>query len=315
MKSNKRIILAAAALLASTALATLAPSSAFAADPAQATAQQAASTLEKLTPENVRENMGGDKPVFVIVTGANCATCPALVSALAGEAAKHDGLKILEANGADFGVPDSVLPLVITNVPGVGQTFAQENFAAPADMGAFVAQRVDLATKTAAAARAVSDVEAKIETATEPFAAERADLAKRANAALQPLKDEAATVAKPFQDQIAEVTQRREAAIASFVVELNNAKNEAEYTAAVQKIRDASKPFADEVAGIKTKLAEAIKPIQKRADVLLKPFKDEAAKIEERKTAALAPLNEELSKAEEALQALVAQDVPATQSK
>lgn len=303
---NTRIISAAAAvLLATTALVC---PSAFAADPGPAQQVTTAPVLEKLTTENYRQTMNGDKPVFVIVTGANCSTCPALAAQIASQAAKHSGVNFLEANGADFGVPDEVLPLAITIVPGVGQTYSAKNLAAPADISAYVAQRVDLATKTQAAGKAVADVEAKIATASEPFDKEESSLADRAEAALQPLRDQAGDIAKPFRDQLADVAKRRDEAISPLREAVGKATNEAEYTAAMQKLREAARPFGEEATAIRTKMSEALKPLQEKAAEVLKPLQEEATKIEERKTAALAPLNEELAKAQAALDEITAQD-------
>src|SRR5262249_34771845 len=154
--------------------------------PAQAQAAQAPDMVT-ITKANLEAELKSDKPVLVLVTSPNCATCSDLVTAFTAQAAKHSDWKFAQANAADVGLEADAPPFAAVILPGLGQTYSKPSFAT-ADMDVFMNQRADIATKTAAAVANLKALHKQVEDKSAPFKAE-----------LEAVRAETAKINKPFE--------------------------------------------------------------------------------------------------------------------
>lgn len=228
---TKKIVVLAAALAAALSVAT--SQAAF----AQAQVQTQAATLPVVTPQTVDAELAGDKPVFIILTGADCNVC----TEIAKLAAKYPQMKFLQGKASDFDSPDvvhvGILPLAIVSVPGVGPTFQQEKFA-PADLDKFIAERVTVAMRQTAASNKVSVVRESIKTTSQPF---NEDLAK--------LNAEYKELWKPYADRIEAERLKAAKATAPF---------EAQLTALSKKANDERDPLVAKLREIEGRARAAV---------------------------------------------------------
>lgn len=285
MKRNLHVVAALAAALAFGSL--VAPAS--------------AAPLQQFTQQDLQ---APTQTTIVVVTG-DCAACGPVVSALEAQADKHTGIKFTRADAKELGVPDHALPLVAVIVPGASVTYVKETFAVPADMDAWTASRIDFATKQAAAATKVTDLQSQIEAAQKPFEDQAAQNLADMMAALKPLQEKATADTADLRAQMDDLTKRRQAALTPIFEERANATNEAEWNAANAKLQAANAPFATERQEIQAKIKAIMDPLRAQAEPIMKPFQDKAVQIEKDMEAAIAPLNAQLATAEADLQKLL----------
>ena len=208
---------------------------AVSASPALAQVQMQSSTpLPVLTIKNLASELGGDKPAFVIVSGATCDACPELERL----SAKYPSVKFYRANGGDFDTRVEALPVFLVNVPNVGITFQKTKFAT-GNLESFVAQRAQFAERQTAAALNLRTVREKIKTVGRPFEDQ-----------LQALSAEYVLLWKPYAERIAVAVANEEAAKASFEDELYEFE---------ERLWSVRKPILDELSKVRKQIAAAIK--------------------------------------------------------
>lgn len=265
-------------------------------------------TLEAQTtnlPKLTQQDAKSDKPLVVVVAGAKDS---ALVAQLAAQASKHPGVKFLQADAATVGAPDEALPALIVFVPGVGPTFQKANFAAPADLDAFIAKRVKFAIEEADAAKALSALQQDLATKSKPFQDELLALNQKAQSALAPIQAKAAEATKDLKAQAEEINGRLEKALGTLPQDLFAALaagDEKKVEEIQGQIEKAQAPFQQELATVRAQAQERLAPFRAEAATALKPFQDQAAEINTRRTAAVGTLEAEVAQKEEALVKLI----------
>jgi hypothetical protein len=218
---TKTLMVLAAALAVAMPVSIAASQSVF----AQAQVQPQVIQPTTVTPQNIEAELAGDKPAIVILGGADCKVC----TDIAKLAAKYPQIKFLQGKGSDFQAPDGDLPVIIVNIPDVGPTFQQEQFA-PADLEKVIAERAAVAATQTAAALKVRAARDAIKKAAQPFDDE-----------LKVLAAEYQELWKPYGERIAAEKAKAQAATAPF---------EAQYEALDTKIRAAKKPLQEQLAKI-----------------------------------------------------------------
>ena len=74
--------------------------------------------LPQMTQQDVQN---GDKPLVIVITGANCAGCPDILKAFGAQVAKHPEVKFVQVDASVAGAPPQSLPAVVVMVPGSPQ--------------------------------------------------------------------------------------------------------------------------------------------------------------------------------------------------
>lgn len=234
-----------------------------------------------------QEVINSDKPVVLLVTSRSCGNCTTVAEAFKAQAEKTPGVKFMQIQGAAVGAPDGALPAVMVLLPGVGQPIYQKaNYALPSDLDAFVAKLLE-----------VEALRQKQVSVQKPFDDQMADIEARAQAALAPIQAELEAALKPFEEEAKAIQERAEQALGTLPEELNNAKTPEEFIRIQTEIMQKVAPFEKELDDVRTRAGEATKDIRARAAETVKPFQEEAVAVQEKLVEALGTLPDEIRKA------------------
>lgn len=266
--------------------------------------------LTVITQSNIESELQNtDKPVLLLITG-NCAECPAVLEAFTKESAKYPDVKFAVADADDLGAPAEALPGIIAALPQVGPT-SQKTQVTSAEVAGYVAQRVNVATKQMAALKKVTDLQKEIESKGKPFDDQLAEIKTRYEAAVQPIKERHDAAMAPVQAEAAALNDRIKTALGTLPQELQaagQAQDEAAFNRIRAEINKRLEPFKAESDAIKAKLAATAKPFRDEAATVMKPFQDEAAAVSEKRSAALGTLEEDFGAAQSEFMGLVLMD-------
>lgn len=329
---NRKIsnLIAALAMAAPAMITTQAYAQTIAAPPA---VTQAAHPLLAVTQDNIQADiMMADKPSLLVVTSPNCASCAEITAAFAAQAGKHPEWKFRQADAAELGIEADLAPFVIVTVPGIGTTFTKTEFATPADMDAFMAERIAKVTKIWEARAAVEALSKQIEEKSQPFNHEMKALRDQADAISQPFKDRVAVVnaerakalaplqqqikdvqasraaaEKPFYDQVAEIKRRQNSATRDLSVELRalsqqltdmRARNVAKDDPQMKQALDRQKALRAEYTAKSTPFSEEIEAAYGKLDQASAPFKKEFDDLRAKVREADKPFSEQRTRIE-----------------
>ncbi len=253
---HKTKIALAAALVASISLTSFSVNGAFAAD------------LEVLNKSNWQDTLKkSDKPVLVMVTGANCKPCDELEVVLKATANSRGDVKFVKVDAKDVGVPSDDLPYVAYSYPSVGITVS-------------------------GAARSLKTEEA-VNNALNAWSASATKLGtlKAKQAKLEETLEEATA---PYEEQLNQIWEKKKEATKDVY------KN---YSDVQRQLKAKSKPFDEQIANIETERKKALAALQNQLDqaqdaleLAKKPFNEEIAKIRETAAAAVSGTQTEMDK-------------------
>lgn len=285
-----RKILSLAAALAVAITAALAALTYTQSQPTQAPA------MVTITRATLDAELKSDKPMLVLFTSPSCATCSDLVTAFTAQAAKHPDWKFAQVNAAEINFQADATPIVSVFLPGVGLTYSKFYFAAPADMDAFMNQRADVATKTAAAVANLKAMNKQVEEKSAPYKVE-----------LDAVRAEFDKINKPFVDRLAAVYAAEKKAMAPFEKERKDigARYDAAFkpfadqmTEVMKRRREAADRLYKEMHALEAEIRDALSKGTKLDDPLLKPKTDRIAAIRVEYQIMAKPLDEEMAKLE-----------------
>lgn len=265
--------------------------------------------LPQMTQQDVQN---ADKPLVVVITGANCAGCPDILKAFGAQVAKHPEVKFVQVDGSLMGAPPEALPAVVIIVPGSPQpSFAAENFVAPKDFDAFVTKRAKFATEEQAAIKTVVDLTKQVEDKGKIYDEQLAALQAEAQKSLAPIIARGNDAVKPLKAKLDDVTARLKTALGDLPQQYQAAETQAKQLEVRGKIEEIRKPFIAEAQPIQAQIQEALKPFQAEATEALKPFAAKAESIEKLKAEALGDLPAKLEEAQNAYMQLAVQHMMA----
>jgi hypothetical protein len=239
-------------IAAALAFALLTPGSAMTQDRAQA---QSSALLPDLSPENLKAELAGDKPAFIIISGKTCDACPALAKL----AAEYRDVKFYHGSGSAFELPTEILPVFFVNVPVAGVTIQVKRFA-PADLEKFVARRVQFAVQQTAVALNVRAIREKIKTTSQPFDEELKQL----------LRDQE-MIWKPYAERIAIERAKADQAAAAYFEQAD---------ALELRLLEARNPVRRELQKIRKETDAAVKANPLNADEAARPFRERTRQLE-----------------------------------
>ena len=265
--------------------------------------------LPQMTQQDVQN---GDKPLVIVITGANCAGCPDILKAFGAQVAKHPEVKFVQVDASVAGAPPQSLPAVVVMVPGSPQpSFAAENFVLPKDFDAFVTKRAKFATDEQAASKTVVDLSAQVEAKGKVYDDQLAALQAEAQKALQPIIERGNAAIKPLTTKLEDISARLKTALGTLPQELQAAETQAKQNELRAKITEIRTPFVAEAKPIQAQIAETLKPFQAEAAEAAKPFAAKAESIDKLRTEALGDLPTKLEEAQNAYMQLVLQHMMA----
>lgn len=242
-----------------------------------------------ITQANVEaEVQNTDKPVLLLVTGSNCADCPAVLEALTKESAKYPDVKFAVIDADDVGAPAEVLPAIISVLPKAGQTAAKMKVTA-AEVPAYVAKRAAVSSQQMSALKKAIDLQSEIETKGKPFDDQLKDVKARMDAALKPIQEEG----KQLQDKITAA----DPTIPGLFQKLKGAQSEAEFNSIKGEIDQKLAPYKGEIDALNAKMKDT-----------RQKFVDEAKPIAEARSQALGTLEQEFEAAQGEFMQLVLMD-------
>jgi len=265
---HKTKIALAAALVASISLTSFSVNGAFAAD------------LEVLNKSNWQDTLKkSDKPVLVMVTGANCKPCDELEVVLKATANSRGDVKFVKVDAKDVGVPSDDLPYVAYSYPSVGITVSG----------------VARSLKT----------EADINKALTAWSASATELGtlKAKQAKLEETMDETTA---PYEEQLNQISQKKKEATKDVY------KN---YSDVQRQLKEKAKPYDEQIAKIEAEKDQALADLQQQAEkahdaveAAKKPFNEEIAKVRETAAAAVSGTQTEMDKVRKAQRRLKNKD-------